>query len=295
MNSPDPLVTIGIPVYNGERYLARAIESLLAQTMSDLELIIADNASTDGTQALCQEFARRDTRVRYVRHPVNIGAPRNWNCLVHLARGKYFKWASANDYCAPAMLARCIESMQADPGIVLCYGHTQLVGDDEQPLEVFAGDIDVQMAQPSDRFSVVCNSLTLNNAMCGVVLTSVLRRTGLDRLYPSGDMALMCELALYGRFRLLPDVLLYRRQSKDTFTSMLSPAQIQRVYNPAASSPIRVIHGRRHWDHFCSIARAPIRLMEKLRAFRTAFRLMVWDRRHLWREVRSLMGAQPAP
>jgi glycosyltransferase involved in cell wall biosynthesis len=284
-----PKVTIGIPVYNGERYLARTIESILGQSFVDFELIIADNASTDGTQALCERFVAQDARVKYVRHVVNIGAPRNWNCLVHLAKGEYFKWASANDYVVSTMLARCVEAMSHDPGIVLCYGHTLLVDDTEQPIEVFSGDIDVPMKRPSERFSAVCTGLTLNNAMCGLIRTSVLMQTGLDRLYPSGDMVLMSELALYGRLRLLPDVLLHRRQTASTFTSMLKPAQIQRLYDPQARRPLKILRGRRHLDNFQSIARAPISAGEKLRAFRVAFRLFVWDREKLLGEFRSLL------
>lgn len=294
MTSKAPLLSIGIPVYNGERYLARAVESLLAQSMADFELIIADNASTDGTPALCESFARRDTRVRYVRHPVNIGAPRNWNCLVELARGQYFKWATANDLHAPVMLERCVEAMEADPGIVLCYGRTQLMDENERPIEVFQGDIDVQMPDPSERFAAVCTGMTLNNAMCGVVRTEVLRKTGMDRLYPSGDMALMSELALHGRLKLLPEVLLHRRQGRGTFTSMLTPLQIQRVYDPKARAPMKLIHGRRHFDNFCCILRAPLALRDKLRASGAALRLLLRDRNHLWREMRSLVGLQPA-
>lgn len=294
MTSPAPLVSIGIPVYNGERFLARAVESLLAQSLPDFELIIADNASTDGTQALCEALALRDARVRYVRHPQNIGAPRNWNCLVELARGRYFKWATANDLHAPTMLQRCVDVLEGDPGIVLCYGHTQLMDETERPIEVFQGDIDVQMPDPSDRFAAVCNGMTLNNAMCGVVRTEVLRKTGMDRLYPSGDMALMSELALHGRLRLLPEVLLYRRQGRGTFTSMLTPLQIQRMYDPQARAPMKLIRGRRHLDNFCCILRAPLALRDKLRAAGAALRLLVRDREHLWREMRSLVGLRPA-
>jgi glycosyltransferase involved in cell wall biosynthesis len=284
------MVTIGIPVFNGERYLAGTIESLLQQSFGDFELIVADNASTDGTRVLCERFAALDSRVIYVRHPVNIGAPRNWNCLVHLARGKYFKWASANDHVDPSMLARCVDTMNADPEIALCYGHTLLVDEAGQPIELFKGDFDVSMLQPSARFSAVCSGMTLNNAMCGLIRTNVLRKTGLDRLYPSGDMALTSELALHGKLRLLPEVLLHRRQTPGTFTSMLTPAQIQRVYDPTARKPMKLLRGRRHLDNFRSIVRAPISFFEKLRAFRTAFRLFVWDRRELLGEFRSLLS-----
>jgi glycosyltransferase involved in cell wall biosynthesis len=292
MNSATPLVTVGIPVYNGERYLGRAIESLLAQTLENFELLIADNASTDGTQKLCESYGRRDSRIKYVRHRHNIGAPRNWNCLIGMTRARYFKWSTANDRSMPHMLQSCVDVMEADPGVVLCYGHTLLMDENEQPLEVFKGDMDVPMPHPSARFAAVCEGMTLNNAMCGVIRTEVLKRTALDRLYPSGDMALMSELALYGRFRLLPEVLFERRQSPGTFTSMLTPLQIQRVYDPDARMPMKLLRGRRHWDNFVCIARAPIPWSEKLRAFRTASRLVAWDRCALAKEFRALLSRE---
>jgi glycosyltransferase involved in cell wall biosynthesis len=287
-----PLVTIGVPVYNGAAFLTQTLESLLAPKLADFELLIADNASTDATPQICAAFAARDPRVRVIRHPVNIGAPRNWNCLVHEARGTYFKWASSSDRCAPGLLESCVKVLEADPGVVLCYGRTQLTDGDGRPTEVYAGDQDIQLPRPSERFEKVCRELRLNNPMCGVIRTAALRRTGLDRLYPGGDMVLTAELALYGRICLLPEVTLYRRLSEGTFTSMLTPLQAQRMYDPQAVRPLRLLNLRRHLDNFASIARAPIPAMEKLRAYRSAAKLLRWDRRKLWHELRSAPDRQ---
>lgn len=292
--SPGPLVTIGVPVYNGARYLERAIASIQAQSFADFELLIADNASTDATAEICKRLAAQDGRIRVIRHTVNIGAPRNWNCLVHEARGKYFKWATANDVCAPTLLERCVAALEADAEAVLSYGLTRLTDEEGRELEIYRGDIDVQMPRPSDRFAAVCRGMNLNNAMCGLIRTDVLRRTGLDRLYPSGDMALMSELALHGRLTLLPEVLLDRRQSTGTFTSMLDPLQIQRMYDPQATRPMRLIRWRRHVDNLACIARAPLRLGDRLRAWGIALRLLISDRLHLWQELRRLFVRAPA-
>src|SRR3954470_15735733 len=88
-----PLVSIGLPVYNGARYIAEALESLLAQTYTAFELIISDNGSTDATRSICEEFAARDGRVRYVRHETNRGLAWNWNHVFELSRRPYFKWS----------------------------------------------------------------------------------------------------------------------------------------------------------------------------------------------------------
>lgn len=97
-----PGVSVGLPVYNGERYLAAAVDTILGQTFEDFELIIADNASTDGTAAIARDFAKRDARVRYVRNATNIGAIANFNLVFKLARGEYFKWNGYDD-----MLPHC--------------------------------------------------------------------------------------------------------------------------------------------------------------------------------------------
>ena len=285
-----PLVSVGVPVYNGERFLGRALDSLLGQTLADCELIISDNASVDGTQAICEAYARRDGRVRYVRQPVNIGGPRNWNAVLQGARGVFFKWASASDYCAPSMVEKCVRVMQAEPDVVVCHGLTQLVEEDEHPIEVFQGDTSFDEARPSERFRRVLEAMTLNNAQSGVIRLDVLRRTRLERLYPSGDMALMAELALYGKFRLIPEVLLYRRQSPGTFTALLSPEERRRFLDPRTNPSLNLVRTKRHLDNLVSIARAPLPLVEKLRTFQVALRLARWERGTIWRELQSLVG-----
>ena len=176
-----------------------------------------------------------------------------------------------------------------DPTIVLCYGHTRFIDQQDHLLEIFDSDIDVGDDRPSERFERVCVQLKLNNMQSGVCRLQVLRRTRLDRLYPSGDMSLMAELALYGRIRLLPDVLLYRRKSRDTFTSLLTSLERQRVYDPGASAPMQLIRLRRHLDHLVSIAHAPISTLERLRSFRIALKLAGGEKRTLLREIISLV------
>ena len=104
-----PRVSIGLPVYNGERYIAETLDSLLAQTFHDFELIISDNASQDRTEEICRSYASTDTRVRYVRNATNLGAPRNYRRAFELSSGEYFRWANCDDLFSPESLARCVE------------------------------------------------------------------------------------------------------------------------------------------------------------------------------------------
>lgn len=93
-----PRLSIGMPVFNGEAYVREAIESLLSQTVGDFELVISDNASTDGTPAICQAYAAQDSRVRYIRQANNLGAAANFWFVLHAAQlGDYFMWAACDD------------------------------------------------------------------------------------------------------------------------------------------------------------------------------------------------------
>ncbi|HKJ45099.1 MAG TPA: glycosyltransferase family 2 protein, partial [Balneolales bacterium] len=112
-----PRVSIGMPVYNGENYIERAISSILAQTYKDFELIISDNASTDKTQEICKMFVGRDNRVRYHRNSKNIGAARNYNIVFRLSRGKYFKWAAHDDELAPAFLEDAVNVLEKNKDV----------------------------------------------------------------------------------------------------------------------------------------------------------------------------------
>ncbi|MEO1346882.1 MAG: glycosyltransferase family A protein, partial [Pseudomonadota bacterium] len=113
-SNQSPRVTIGVPVYNGDAYLAEALDSILNQTFTDFEVIISDNASTDGTEQICRDYAARDDRVRYIRQEKNLGAAPNFNLLVPIARGEYFKWAASDDLIAPEFLNYCVEALEKE-------------------------------------------------------------------------------------------------------------------------------------------------------------------------------------
>ena len=100
-----PKVSVGMPAYNSARWIDSSIRSILEQSFTDLELIISDNASTDGTYELCMQFAKQDPRIRVLRNERNVGANRNYLAVLSAARGEYFKWAASSDLCAPTFIA----------------------------------------------------------------------------------------------------------------------------------------------------------------------------------------------
>ena len=286
---PPPAISVGLPVYNGERFLRYALESILGQSFSDIELIISDNASTDETENICKEFAIRDPRIRYVRQSENIGAMRNWNYVARQARGKYFKWSSASDYCAPDMLASCFAAMEADQSVILCYGQTCLVDEETGKLTEYSGNIELMEDRPYERFAKLRQSLKLNNAYCGLIRADLLHRTKLNRLYSGGDIILMAELALMGRYLLLPQTLLYRRMGRETSSNDLSISDLAQFLDPQKTHNIDFRLFSNHLGFFGVALRAPISPIEKLKTLVLVLRHVVWDRENLFAELRGAL------
>lgn len=290
--SKKPRVFIGLPVYNGARFLARAVDSLLAQSFTDFTLLISDNASNDDTQAICERYCLQDSRVRYVRQRENIGAPNNWNFVVHQAEGEYFKWATANDECAPLMLEYCLQALDADPSAVLCQGRTCLVDEESDAHEEYHKDLALLDDRPSERLKELIIRLALNNGQSGLIRLSSLHRTGLDRPYPNGDIPLMAELALLGRFIVLPEVLLYRRMGPSTFSCLLAKDQIGAFYGKPATRTMPGHHLRQHADIIGAAIRLPSEWREKLAALNVVLRRVAWDRANVLQEIRQGLGGR---
>ena len=207
-----PLLTLAMPVRNGQRFIESALESILAQSFDDYELLIVDNASTDATPAICKRFAGSDRRIRYVRNPVDLGAGGNFNRCVELASGRLFKWCAHDDVIGPGYLEHCVRALAANPRAVTAYGPLIQVdaegaptGYVERPLPPLDG------ASPAARFRMLMHRQGLDAAIFGVHRLDVLRSTSLHRPYYGSDCALLAELALLGPFVHVPEAVLYSR------------------------------------------------------------------------------------
>lgn len=210
--SRPPRVSIGMPLYNAERYLDQAFVSLLEQDYTDFEIVVCDNASTDRTWEICQRYAAADPRVRLHRNEVNQGAAYNYNRVVELARGELFRWAAYDDWCAPQLLGRCVAALDAGgPQVVLAYPQTQLIDEHGTVIGPHPDRMDLRDLRSWRRVAKVANRFTLCNPVFGVVRTEVLRRTGLIRPWPSSDVTLLAELAALGQFHEVPAPLFHRR------------------------------------------------------------------------------------
>ena len=252
MSDNKPHVSIGLPIFNGDQYVTEAIESLLAQTYGDFELIISDNASTDATEAICRTIAERDSRIRYYRQKRNGGGMWNFNHVVGLARGKYFKWAAHDDICAPTFLERCVELLDSTPEVVLCYTQAAKIDPNgrrmaEDPEEgtgirgfVHTSDAGFprryhDSPHPHQRFLGVLLGPSWAADFFGVIKTEVLRRTRLIPHCYGGEKVLTAELALCGPSCEIPETLFFTRVHAAASGSDNS-ASAQRGFNASRAS-----------------------------------------------------------
>jgi glycosyltransferase involved in cell wall biosynthesis len=228
-----PKVSVGLPVYNGQKYLPNALTRLLEQDFEDFELIISDNASTDATEAICREFAARDRRVRYHRNAVNVGLAANHNQAFSLARGQFFKWSAYDDDFPRPMLARFVSALEKAPSdVILVYSPCEYIDESGQVTGV---DSDHRRDDPSahKRLSHLLRNLNAFNSLYGLIRTEALRKTRLLGLFPMSDHVLLSELSMLGRFLQIPEpVLRIRRHAGRSFTANRSARALRELFNP---------------------------------------------------------------
>jgi len=212
VSSAGPLVSIGMPVYNGERFVHQAVESILVQDYENFELIISDNASTDSTGNICQRYADRDARIRYVRNETNLGASPNHKRVFEMARGDYFKWAAHDDECLPTFLSRCMSVFEEAPqSVVLVYPQSLIIDEEGRVIGEYRASIEAKASRPHRRLPGVLSNVVLGTPAYGVIRANALKQTRLIDAFSSSDYVLFAELAMLGEIWELPEPLWRKR------------------------------------------------------------------------------------
>lgn len=254
-----PLVSIGVPLYNGERYLREALDSLIAQDYSNFELIISDNASTDSTEAICREYAARDARVRYYRSEQNMGAVWNFRRVYELSEGKYFMWAAFDDLRDRRYLSRCVEALEANPDAVMCC--TDIMVIDENGREIKESDFPygIRMAGPTvwQRVRAIARSIYWYD-FYGLIRRDVLSTTSLPQPVWGFDVLMMMELSLRGEVLLVPEKMFSYRvvtgKTGEQAAATLGPSK----------KPLSINWSRLAFEMTRSIWLAPLGALKKL-------------------------------
>jgi glycosyltransferase involved in cell wall biosynthesis len=289
---PIPPLTVGLPVYNGERFVAHALDSILAQTFTDFRLIISDNASTDSTEDICREYAANDSRVDFVRHDRNRGAAWNFNSVVALCDSPYFRWAAADDAFAPTCFERCSELMATATGrIALCYPRTLVIDETGAVVGPYDDGLDLRLPRPSARIGRIVRRMVQGNPIFGLVKTDVLRSTRGHGSFPGADWVLMLEIALAGEVWEVPERLfLRRRHAGISRTENTTVEEYTRFLDPDAT-PVTHERLRLLREYLAGVRHADLPRLE-----RAACRVTVaaaWSRRYgsVRRPLRRMQAA----
>jgi glycosyltransferase involved in cell wall biosynthesis len=286
--SRPPKVSIGLPVFNGANFIRSAIQSILAQDYRDLELIIADNASTDETESICRELAAGDPRIRYYRNERNLGAAGNYNKVFELARGEYFKWAAHDDECHPAMVRRCVDALENAPAsVTLVYPRAELIDEHGKRLEAPLDCIESTDTRPHRRLARVLWSLNMCDPVFGLYRSARLKQTQLIGPFFGADYVLLGELAMLGEIREVKEVLFrLRAHAKRSMKANAGKRARAAWYDPAAARRLFVLPNweRMIWEMFKSALRSPLPITEKLLCCATV------PVTHYWRRFRNAGG-----
>jgi glycosyltransferase involved in cell wall biosynthesis len=234
-----PALSIGLPVYNGERYLPKAIASLLSQDFDDFELIISDNGSSDQTEAICRDFARKDRRIRYFRSDVNRGATWNFRRVFELSEADFFKYAAYDDECYPTMLRRCMEVFRvSDPTVALVYTLSEKIDENSNvfpPERVGNWDRVATTAKTAhERLAHIIWRALHGHAFYGVIRASFLRRAR-PFGWIAADWMILAELGMMGKIIEVPEVLFRLREHRANTWSASTPHERIKWHNPAAN------------------------------------------------------------
>ena len=230
-----PRLTIGLPVYNGEAYLAETLESLLAQDFEDFELVVSDNASTDATVGIVESFAARDTRVRLVRNDENRGAVYNYNRLVADSRAELFKWSGYDDLLEPGCLRSCVAALDANPAAVIAFAQATIIDGAGRRVRPYEEKLDVAATAPWRRVASFAWRFNLCNACFGVMRREAMAATGLIRPYTSSDVTFLAEMAALGSFQLVDQPLFLRRiHEASSRQGHATATEVAKWFDPAA-------------------------------------------------------------
>ncbi len=282
-------IGIGMPVYNGERYLEQTLRATLAQTYDDFHLIIADNASTDRTAEICQDFAATDRRIVYIRNPVNLGAARNYVRCFEPTDCEYFRWGNADDLPEPTLLEKCVQVLDQQPDTVLAYGRTKVIDEDGGLIRYYDDNLHLQHDRAADRFIACIERIGLNNVMYGLMRREALARTALLRNYIAADINLVAELTLYGKFHEVPEYLFSRRMHPQASSWDRASAERQRDFWDPSKRRLIMSTWRSIYEYNKAVLRAPIPAAQKYALLRYLIRKAYWAREVMVEELADLL------
>jgi glycosyltransferase involved in cell wall biosynthesis len=289
LQTDGPLVTIGLPVFNAGRYLAECLTALVGQTYRNIRIIISDNASTDDTLSICDEYAARDARIAIVRVDKNRGAAWNHRRVLELAKGKYFHWQGADDWIAPTFVAACVAALEGNSDAVIAYPLTTVIDDEGFVVRKTSDRLPLGAPDPAVRFAALLSPWSITHSpfygLMRVAATAALPPYG---AFLASDRTFLAELALRGSFVQVEEYLMFRRyhakhatQTEESEREHADPESAHKL----GPREFRVLR-----EHLGSACRAPASPIRKLRYLGSVGAWVIAQRRSFLTEAREHVG-----
>jgi len=284
MKTETPLVSIGLPVYNGERFVGEAIQCVLDQTFSDWELIICDNSSTDRTVAICRRFADRDSRIRLYQNARNMGVCFNYSEVFRLSRGKYFKWMAHDDLFAPRFVETCIQDLEKDERVVLAFPRMCHVDADGRVLRRQASELSVLGPTAESRverfMAIAAQGMDFIWLAYGLFRRDIVEQSGSMGLYAGSDQVLLFKIALCGCIKQINKEMFFRREHPEAETCRRGSTVRERAKGAYADDNRRFVFPwcRMLKEHLICVLKSPIPFWGRLRCTTAVLRrfLVLW-------------------
>jgi glycosyltransferase involved in cell wall biosynthesis len=239
-----PRVSIGMPVYNGAATLRRAVDSLLAQTFTDFELVISDNASTDSTSEICRDYEARDPRVRCVRQLRNLGSVPNFAFVLNEARAPFFMWAAADDRWDPRFIEANLEVLDSHPDVIASVSRVTFLGENPHPSEI-AGTSPL-MGTPAENLERYLRNPAGNSRFYSLFRTHVLRDCCRGEAFLAADWAIVACTLAHGKYAEVPEHLFFRESRGEGS----QPWKLIRQMHPSGIGSVLPL-----WDFSSRVAR----------------------------------------
>lgn len=292
MTTSPPRVSIGMPVYNGERYIEETLNSLLAQTFTGFELVICDNASTDRTQQICEAYAARDTRVRYYRNAENLGGSKNYTRVFELSAAPYFKWAAHDDLCGLTFLERCVAVLDAHPNVALCYPQSAFIDQHSTVVAPHDDACNLRSQRPSERVhQFLAEASTYCFPAYGLIRREALRKTRLMGPFVCSDQVLLVELALRGEFYEVPERLfLFREHPDRSIRQLKSFWEYVKWHDPKRGCRVQLPRWKLVYEFLRAIAGAKIERREARRCYISVLKWCRWHSSSLLNDLQIAAG-----
>ena len=275
MSNRAPLVSIGMCVYNEERFISQALDSLLSQTFRDFEIIIVDNASEDATERICQDYISRDNRIRYFRNATNVGGAKSGKLALAKSSGKYFMWAGGHDSWHPDYISECFGVLESDPRVVLCYAQVVVIDHNGNQQQLIEDAIDTRSLDAFNRCRATIWGLSripICDPINGLIKSDSLRRAGLRNVW-GPDNLILIELSLNGAMAQVRKPLYYRRTNRDPAkdVALWTETYLERIDPQNRKKRVMLTYSRMCYEYFKIISNSDFSVPKKVRLFADAF------------------------